>query len=70
MALSNEDKKDVRNALGKRTANEVSKVTRDKGGYYTGHIKAPSGKMFEITKPTSTSASKAKALKSKMGDNK
>lgn len=53
MALSNEDKKDVAGAMGKAMANKVSKVTRDKDGYYKGKLKAPSGKEFEITKPRS-----------------
>ncbi len=30
MALSNEDKKDVKGAMGKALANKVAKVTRDK----------------------------------------
>ena len=53
MALSNEDKKDVQGAMGKAIANKVSKVTRDRDGYYKGKLKAPSGKEFEITKPRS-----------------
>lgn len=31
MALSHEDKKDVKNALGKAMANKISSVTRDSG---------------------------------------
>jgi len=32
MALSSEDHKDVKGALGKAMANKISKVTRDGGG--------------------------------------
>lgn len=33
MALNNEDKKDVKNAMGKAIANKVSKVTKDDSGF-------------------------------------
>lgn len=51
MALNNEDKRDVAKHMGKALANKVAKVTRDKKSYIT----APSGRKFEITKPTSRS---------------
>jgi hypothetical protein len=48
MALSNEDHKDVKGALGKAMANKISKVTRDSsmkakyGGHGQGHF-TPNG---------------------------
>lgn len=69
MALSNEDKGDVKKAMGAAMANKVSKVTRDKK-YGTAHPdKSPS---WPITKSDDgkTFGAKSKALSKKTGEGK
>ena len=67
MALSNEDKKDVAGAFGKKAASAVSKATRDSINSRIELNRAASGGGAEGRVPHKYGSSKSKALKSKTG---
>jgi hypothetical protein len=58
MALSKEDKGDVKHAMGKALANKVSKVTRDR------YITMPSGGTGRVKKAGEHVASHSEIMKS------
>lgn len=75
MALSSEDKADVKGAMGKAIANKVSKVTRDgnkrPAGYWSKGVQSyDTGKMNDGSYPEFSSkkpSAKSKALSKKVG---
>lgn len=66
MALSNEDKKDVAGAFGKKAAGAVSKATHDNADWALGGSHAPS-RGWGAHKDKTGKQAKSKALKSKTG---